>query len=101
MTREWSDHQARQREFAERMQRDKAAGDEIVLMDGETAPRAYVYMDERGRPRLGLGDRSRLSADIDIDTDEQGFGLKYKLDWGEKKKLPPVPRVDGSPPAMP
>lgn len=49
-----------------------------VVAGTEDKPKASVYLDEKGRPKLRLGRDGRVSADIDIDSDSAGGELRYK-----------------------
>jgi hypothetical protein len=76
---EWAQRERSQREFDERKARLR--GDqEIVLMGGSQSGRAAVYMDEKGRPRLNVGRKTGLSADLDYDGGPEAE-VKYKKRW--------------------
>jgi hypothetical protein len=83
-TEEWVRDQDRVAAFERRKARLK--GDEIVLVGNKEGARAAVQMDDKGRPRLNVGKRRGLSADLDLDPEEAEVEVKYK--WGWKGKPP-------------
>lgn len=78
-TREWTRQTASERDFDARKARLK--GDELVLLGKEGGTRAAVEMDEKGKPRLNVGKKSGLSADLRVSDDKSRVKLKYKLKW--------------------
>jgi len=63
---------------------------EITILGKDKGARAYIYTDDKGRPRLAVGGSGRISADIDIRHGEPAVEFKYKLKFGRKPL--PLPR---------
>lgn len=83
-TKAWYAHQRNEREFQERKKR--ISGGELVLMGQQDAARAAIQLDEEGKPKLNVGKRKGLSADIDADLDEASVFFKYKWGWKTRPK---------------
>ncbi len=66
--------------------------DPIVIGDPDSAAKAEIYTDERGRPQFSVGDRGSVSADVDVDRGGGGAMLKYKRSWGKRTDMPSIPR---------
>ena len=79
----WTYHMNRADEIAARKQRLRG-DEELILMGKEGKSRTAVYLDEKGRPRLNVGRKKGLSADLDLDTDEAEVKVKYKCGWKPK-----------------
>jgi hypothetical protein len=76
---DWA-HQVRsENEFKARKAR--IGGDELVLVGKNRGPRAAVEVDDKGRPRLNVGKKTGLSADLDLNEGEPEAKVKYKLKW--------------------
>jgi hypothetical protein len=80
----WYAHQRNEREFQERQKR--ISDGEWVLMGQQDSARAAIQMDEEGKPKLNVGKRKGLSADIDADLDEASIFFKYKWGWKTRPK---------------
>lgn len=78
-TRDWHEDVQGDRAFQKRLERLRG-DDEVVLAGEEGKARAAVYMDEKGRPRLNVGQQTGLSADLDYDDGPEAT-LKYKVKW--------------------
>ncbi len=75
---------------------------ELTLLGKGKGPRMYLYADEKGKPRLAIGGRGGLSADLDIRDGEPAFKVKYKLKLGGKRRrfyAPPPPAPPTEPPS--
>jgi hypothetical protein len=85
----WAEDQRQQRERVERLRDD---GEGIVLLGDPADPKARIYRDEKGRPRLGLGGKGRVSADVNPGK----FLLKYNMPlMRAPKRFPGVPGPAG------
>lgn len=78
-TDEWTQQNRKQAAFEERQARIKS--DELVLVGNKDKARAAVRVDEKGKPRINIGKRKGLSADVDVGSDEADVKLKYKFEW--------------------
>lgn len=85
----WADDQRQQRQRVEQRRDD---GQGVVLLGDEERPKARIYTDEKGRPRLGLGGKGRVSADVDPGK----VILKYNLPLlRAPQRFPAVPPPEG------
>jgi hypothetical protein len=80
----WYKHQRHEIEFKER--KDRIDNGEWVLAGKKDAARAAVQMDEEGKPKLNVGKRKGLSADLDADLDKASIFFKYKWGWKIRPK---------------
>jgi hypothetical protein len=77
-TEEWAHYLESHEDDQNRARNDKR----LVLVGDDEAVNAGVELDAEGKPRLNIGGKdSRIGADVDIDSDEQSFGLNYKRSW--------------------
>jgi len=75
----WYKHQRHEREFKDRQ--DRVGNGEWLLVGRKDAARAAIQVDEEGKPKLNVGKRKGLSADIDAGLDEASIFFKYKWGW--------------------
>ena len=78
-TDEWHDRQQGAQAEARRKAKEQEARRGVRFGADEGAMRGRLYLDEKGKPRLGLGESDRVSTDVDVDYDELGFEFKYKV----------------------
>ena len=73
----FSDQWAKEQRHVEEQSR-RAKKNAWVVAGTEDKPKASIYMDEKGRPKLRLGKDAGVSADVDIDSDNVGGEVRYK-----------------------
>jgi hypothetical protein len=58
----------------------------IHLTGEDSAVKAKVALDEKGKPRLLIGGENAVSADVRVRGGDATLKLKYKTGWGQKKQ---------------
>lgn len=85
-TKAWTSHQRHEQELQDRV--DRMNSGELVLLGHGNGTRAAIALDEEGDPKLNVGRRKGISADVDVNTDDASVLFKYKRGW--KTKAPPA-----------
>ena len=75
---EWTDHVKSERAFEARKKRIQQG--DIPLGGDKGDSKAFIRVDEEGRPRLGLGDEQGISAEVDYDSGPEAE-VKYQVEW--------------------
>jgi len=78
-TRDWAHSENKEREFQDR--KERIAGKGGPLLGKKDGNRADIEMDEKGRPKLNLGKKRGLSADVDMHGGEPEVEVKYGFSW--------------------
>ena len=78
-TQDWAHCVDKEREMQSR--KDHIAGKKRALVGKDDGARAAIEMDEKGRPKLNVGKKSGLSADVDMHGLEPDVTVKYGFRW--------------------